>query len=76
MERCWWVNVVEDSLVDGEVHEGNSEFLLNFGLFLNVRLDYCAHLLDCIHLSLLGDKDPVLKLLVQVDSSISSVLEL
>lgn len=76
VEWCWWIDVVEDSLVNGEVHERNSEFLLNFGLFLDVRLDDSAHLLNCVHFGLLSDKNPVLKLLVEVDGTLSSVFEL
>ena len=72
----WWINIVKDTLVDGEVHEGDSELFLNLGLFLNVLLHNHGHLFNRIHFRFLGYINPVLELLVKVDSSLSSLLEL
>ena len=71
-----WSDVVEYTLVDAEVHEGDSELLLDLGLFLDVLLDNHAHLLNSVHFSLLGDVDPVFELLVEVEGGLSSLLEL
>lgn len=72
----WRCNIVEDSLVDCEVHEVDTELTLDLCLFLNRVLDDHAHLLNSIHLSLLCHEDPILKHFVEVKRILTHALEL
>lgn len=49
--------------------------MLNLGLFLNGILDDRAHFVNCVHFSLLGHLDPVIKFLIGVDGLLSGVLK-
>jgi len=64
---------VQDRLVNGEVHELDAELILDLGLRLDGVLGNGAHLFDRVHLGLLGNKDPVIELFVQLDG-VGSVL--
>ena len=74
--RRRWNDVVEHALIDGEVHEADSEFFLNLGLFLNVLLHNHAHFFNCVHFGLLSNENPIFELLVEVKSCLSSLFEL
>jgi len=69
------VDVVEGALVHGEVHEVDAQLVLDLRLLFDRILNYDAHLLNCVHLSLLSHKDPVLELLVQVNCRSSAILQ-
>lgn len=73
--ELWWGrgDEVQDRLVNGEVHELDAELILDLGLRLDGVLGDSAHLFDRVHLSLLGNKNPVIELLVQLDG-VTSVL--
>lgn len=70
-----WVDVVEDRVVNSEVHELNSELELNSLLILNCLLYDSAHLLNGVHLGLGGDLNPVVELLVHVDEALALELK-
>ena len=74
--RRWWVDIVEYTLVDAKVHEGNSQLFLDLSFFLDVLFNNHAHLLNCIHLSLMSNKDPVFKLLVHINCTLSFLFQL
>ena len=71
-----WSNVVEDSLIDSKVHEIDAEFTLNFSFFFNAVFDDHAHLLNCIHFSLLCHEDPIFKHLIKVERVLAHTFEL
>lgn len=65
-ELLWWrLNVVEDTLVYEEVHEVDSELILDLGLVLDALLNDVANLIDGGILGRGGDTDPVVELLIK-----------
>ena len=69
-------DIVEDTLVDGEVHKFDAKLTLDFRLFFNGVLDDHAHLLNGVHLCLLCHEDPILEHLIEVKRALAHVFEL
>ena len=63
-------------MVHSEVHEFYAKLALDLGLSLDGVLNDHAHLLNSVHFGLLGNMDPVLEHLVEVQRGLTSVLEL
>lgn len=71
-----WSDVIEDTLVDREIHEADSELALDFSLFFDSVFNDHAHLLNGIHFSLLSHKDPVFEHLVEIERVLTHIFQL
>ena len=76
MLRRWRRDVIQDALINSEVHEVDAQLALNFGLFFDRIFDDHSHLLNRIHFGLLSDENPVLEHLVEVKGSLAGLLKL